>query len=278
MNTQRLFLGTNWKMHKTVREATDYTRRLLELLDSVPIPERIQLFLIPPFTAIAAVKKVSRGRFWVGAQNMHSEEWGPYTGEISAPMLQELGVDLVELGHAERRRSFNETDAAINRKVHLALAHGLRPLVCIGDSAEEKSSGVEREALTRQIKIALHGVSKPQASALIIAYEPFWAIGESGTAADAEWIRSMGVHVRSVLASLFGSETGQGIPVIYGGSLNESNAAQILTGTGTDGLFIGRAAWNPDSFFRLISACSESATESGAQTLQPMSPKGAKMS
>ena len=262
MNTQRLLLGTNWKMHKTIREATDYARRLLELLDSVPIPERIQLFLIPPFTAIAAVKQASSGRFWVGAQNMHSEEWGAYTGEISAPMLRELGADLVELGHAERRRLFNETDAAINRKVHLALAHGLRPLVCIGDSAADKSSGVEREALTRQIKIALHGVSGPQASTLIVAYEPFWAIGESGAAADTEWIRTMCGHIRNVLVSLFGSEAGQEIPVIYGGSVNESNAVRILTESAANGLFIGRAAWDPDGFFRLINACSKYSLES----------------
>ena len=262
MNTRSLFLGTNWKMHKTIREATDYTRRLLGLLDSVPILGKIQLFLIPPFTAIAAVKEVSGGRFWVGAQNMHSEKWGAYTGEISAPMLRELGVDLVELGHAERRRLFNETDASLNAKVHLALEHELRPLLCIGDSAEDKSSGVEREALTRQIKIALHGVSGPQASALIVAYEPFWAIGESGTAADVDWIRSMSGHIRNVLVSLFGSEAGQEIPVIYGGSVNESNAAHILAETGTNGLFIGRAAWDPDDFFRLINGCSRYLTES----------------
>ena len=275
MNTQRLFLGTNWKMHKTIQEATDYARRLLELLDTIPIPEGVQLFLIPPFTSIAAVKQVSRGKFWVGAQNMHSEEWGAYTGEISAPMLKELGADLVELGHAERRRLFNETDAAVNRKVHLALAHGLRPLVCIGESAEDKFSGVEREALTRQIKIALHGMSKPQASSLIVAYEPIWAIGESGTAADAEWIRSMGDHIRNVLGSLFGSEAGQGIPVIYGGSVNESNASQILSETGANGLFIGRAAWDPDNFFRLINVCLESAPKSGGQLLQPLRQKRA---
>jgi len=130
---------------------------------------------------------------------MHWEEWGPYTGEISAPMLEELGVDLVELGHAERRRYFNETDECVQRKVHTALKHGIRPLVCIGERLEERESGIEKDIISRQLKVAFGGVAEKDASMLMVAYEPVWAIGEQGTAASVEDVRIMSAHIRGLL-------------------------------------------------------------------------------
>lgn len=263
MNESPVLLGTNWKMNKTTREAADYTCLLLKELGSLLHLETVQLFIIPPFTAISAVKQSSLGKFWVGAQNMHHEVSGAFTGEISAAMLQDLCVDLVELGHAERRLYFRETDDTINRKVRLALEYGLRPLLCVGELEEEKAFGVEREAVARQIKIALNGVSKEQASSLIVAYEPAWSIGESGVAADVEYIRVMNRHVREILSGLFGPEASKCVPVIYGGDVNESNAAEILTGSATDGLFIGRAAWEAEGFAAIIRLCLEAISPEG---------------
>ena len=242
-------------MNKTVREAVEYTTDLLSLIDPPNGTNHAQLFLIPPFTAIEAVRKASQGKFWVGAQNMHSEEWGPYTGEISAPMLQELGVDLVEIGHAERRTHFGETDADINRKVLLALRYGLRPLLCVGEEAEDKNFGVARETLARQLKIALHGVEPRAASDLIVAYEPVWAIGETGKQAEGSYIREVRAHLQSVLCGLFGAEAGLSVPVIYGGDVNNQNAVEILKSSEADGLFIGRAAWQAENFAELIRIC-----------------------
>jgi triosephosphate isomerase len=255
MNKHRIFLGTGWKMNKSVRDAIEYTRRLLELLAIIPNLDCGQIFLVPPFTAIEAVKKNSQGKLWVGAQNMHWEEWGSFTGEISAPMLQELGVDLVELGHAERRHYFNETDVAINKKVLLALQYGMRPLICVGEGLEDKEYGVQKETVARQLRIGLHGVPRESAKQLIVAYEPVWAIGEEGTPADPDFVRVMHTHIRSLLADIFGPETSIGIPVLYGGTVNSDNAASLLTEGQTDGLFIGRAAWDANKFADLIDSC-----------------------
>jgi triosephosphate isomerase len=257
MNRPRILLGTGWKMNKTVREAADYAQRLVKVLDDSAGLDDIQLFVIPPFTAIEAVKRSSAGRFWVGAQNMHWEEWGPYTGEISAPMLEELGVDLVELGHAERRRYFNETDECVQRKVHTALQHGIRPLVCIGERLEERESGIEKEVISRQLKVAFGGVAAEHASMPMVAYEPVWAIGEQGTAATIEDVRTMSGHIRGLLREIFGVDASS-VPVLYGGTVDMTNCSDLLTAGGIDGLFIGRAAWNVDGFARLIASCAAS--------------------
>jgi len=257
MNRGHILLGAGWKMNKTAREAADYAQRLLKVLDDTRGLDDIQLFVIPPFTAIEAVKRASAGRFWVGAQNMHWEEWGPYTGEISAPMLEELGVDLVELGHAERRRYFNETDDCVQRKVHTALKHGIRPLVCIGERLDERESGLEKEIISRQLKFAFGGVAAKHASMLMVAYEPVWAIGEQGTAASIEVVRIMNGHIRGLLEEIFGPDASS-VPVLYGGTVDVNNCSELLTAGGIDGLFIGRAAWNVDGFARLIASCATS--------------------
>jgi triosephosphate isomerase len=252
MNNQRVLFGTNWKMHKTMQEAVDYICRLLELLQTTPGIEQAQVFVIPPFTAIEAVRRASAGKLWIGAQNMHWAEWGAYTGEISAPMLVELGVDLVELGHAERRRYFNETDAEVNCKVHSALRHGLRPMICVGEQTEDKEFGVAQEALSRQIRMAMRGVESQQASSLIIAYEPVWSIGRDAASASPDYVRTMREYIRGILGELFGPETSDRVPVIYGGDVNVSNCAALLTEGKVDGLFVGRAGRQADAFANLI--------------------------
>jgi L-erythrulose 1-phosphate isomerase len=256
MNGPRIFLGTSWKMNKTVSEALEFAQRLPEVLGNVSGLEEIQLFVIPPFTAIEAVKRASAGRFWVGAQNMHWAEWGAFTGEISAPMLQELGVDLVELGHAERRQHFNESDESVQRKVHTALRHGLRSLVCIGEQSSDREFGVEKEVIVRQLRVALSGVPPECAARLMVAYEPVWAIGEEGTPASPADVRVMSAHIRDLLEDTLGAEAAL-VPVLYGGTVNPENAAELLLGGRTDGLFVGRAAWQAEGFARLIANCAE---------------------
>ena len=213
--------------------------------------------LFPPFTAIEAVKRASLGKFWVGAQNMHWEDSGAYTGEISAPMLRELGMDLVELGHAERRQYFNENDVCISWKVRAALRHNLRPVICVGESAEDRNFGVENETVMRQVRMAITNVKPQDAQNLILAYEPVWAIGEEGTMASPDNVREMSGHIRCVLESNLGTEAASRVPIIYGGDVNENNAPQILRDGGVRGLFIGRAALQVENFIHLIRACLE---------------------
>ncbi|HEV2500099.1 MAG TPA: triose-phosphate isomerase [Terriglobia bacterium] len=261
MSRQCLFLGSNWKMNKTVSEAVTYISELLDLLSRGPDLGSTRVFVIPPFTAIQAVKALAGGKIWVGAQNMHWAESGAYTGEISPPMLQELGVDLVELGHAERRQHFNETDTAVNLKVISALHYNLRPLICVGESQEDKEYVVEKETVGRQLRISLRDVPPGRSGNIIIAYEPFWAIGHDRMTADVDHIRMMSQHIRAVLEDLFGNAGGS-IPVIYGGDVNGSNALRILIDGGVDGLFVGRAAWEAPAFASLIQACIEVARNS----------------
>lgn len=252
---RRLFIGTGWKMNKTIAEAAQYLTQLRAILPAWGETSRLQPFLIPPFTAIETVKRLSPAHFWVGAQNMHWAEVGAYTGEISAPMLRELGVDLVEIGHAERRRDFGETDALVNRKVLVTLRYGMRPLICVGEQSEDLQYGVQRETVVRQLKIAVHGVAPDQANRLLIAYEPAWAIGDRGTAASPQEIEPVTAAIRQSLAQCFGSEASDSIPVLYGGTVNSGNARSILDAGGADGLFVGRYAWQPEGFAELIRIC-----------------------
>ncbi len=257
MTAKKILLGTNWKMNKNLAEASDYSRCLAALLGSLPEKERIQVFVIPPYTSIEAVKRLSQGRFWVGAQNVHWAEWGAYTGEISAPMLRDLSVDLVELGHAERRQHFGETDEMINKKLHRVIQYGFRPLLCIGERSEDKFYGVERETVGRQLRIALKDILPAHTAGLIIAYEPVWAIGEGGSAANAEYLEMMLVHIRGILANMLGDEPARSIQVVYGGTINQGNALEILTQTSSEGLFVGRAAWEIDGITQLVGICIE---------------------
>jgi len=256
MTPRRLFLGTGWKMNKTAREAVDYTQRLIAHLSEIRGHQSFQLFVLPPFTAIEAVKRAADGKFWVGAQNMHWAKQGAFTGEISAPMLSELGVDLVELGHAERRMYFNETDEALQRKVAAALEFNIRPLVCVGEQREERERGSGQDVVAQQLCRALQGTADQMLSRLMVAYEPVWAIGEHGTAATARNLREMQQHIRSTLADMFGAASAS-VPVLYGGTVNEMNAVNLLVEGGVDGLFIGRAAWEADGFAGIIRACAD---------------------
>jgi triosephosphate isomerase len=254
--------GTNFKMNQTPAETAAFYRQLAA---SVHHPSGVNLFVIPPYTSLGAVAEVAGQpphRIWVGAQNVHWAPDGAYTGEISVGMLRALDVDLVLLGHAERRRDFHETDVELNRKVLAALAGGLRVLFAIGETVEERSFGVGGESVLRQLKIGLHDVQPGHLQLLQIAYEPVWSIGAGGTPASPEDVEPIARLIRSGCQDLF-AESGGDIPILYGGSVDPGNAATFTALPDIDGLFVGRAAWTVEGFIATYQAGYEGARVPG---------------
>ena len=215
-------------------------------------PDEIELFIIPSYTTLeSATKNVDRSFVKLGAQNMCWEEQGQFTGEISPLMLKELGLDLVMIGHSERRHVFGETDAEENLKVKAALSHGFTALLCIGETAQEKNFGISPEVLRTQLKVGFHDVDPSLAPRIWVAYEPVWSIGVNGTPASADYAEEMHKVIKGCLLEIFG-DAGADIPVLYGGSVNPGNANELIVQPSIDGLFTGRAAWQADKFDRLI--------------------------
>lgn len=264
------WIGTGWKMNKTVAETRRYVADL-----KARLPDKVSadyaLFIIPPFTALAAAREaIGAAPVLLGAQNMHWAEAGAYTGEISAPMLEEFGIDLVELGHSERREYFAETDATINLKVKAALRHGFRPLLCVGDSAEERAAGASAAAVVRQVRLAFAGLAKGEINHCLVAYEPIWAIGEGGVPASPEEARAVHVALHAALKEL-GVPS---VPVLYGGSVNLDNAVALAGEPAIDGLFVGRAAWSAEGFASLISKVMAARTHIRSTPAEAMSAIG----
>lgn len=240
-------------MNKTVGEAKAYAVMLRKFLEREK-PD-LSIFIIPPFTALRTVCDVLKeSPIKVGAQNMHWEEKGSFTGEISPLMLKDCGVEIVELGHSERRVYFGETDFIVNKKVLAALKNGLNPLICIGETALEKEFKVTEEYVSQQIKIALKNVSPKQIRNVIIAYEPVWAIGEAGIPAEPSYANAVQKLIRRRVAQLYGDRISKHIPILYGGSVDIENAASFTKQPEIDGLFVGRSAWDLTSFKELIQA------------------------
>ncbi|MBO1358488.1 triose-phosphate isomerase [Acetobacter sacchari] len=239
MSKHPFWVGTSWKMNKTLPEAEDFCSELRKRF-----PHRddgIQRFIIPPFTMVRDVKHmIADLPVKVGAQNMHWEDSGAWTGEISPPMLIDCGLDLVELGHSERRAHFGETDETVGLKVAAALAHGLTPLICIGETAEDKSNGRADSVLEREVRAALRHVAAKEASTILLAYEPVWAIGERGTPASADYADARHKHISTVAEDCLGRK----LPCLYGGSVNPKNCRELASCSHIDGLFIGRSAWD----------------------------------
>lgn len=251
---KKFHIGTSWKMNKS---ASDTARYLIDLKGKIPCETDCEIFVVVPYTALwKAVEVTSGSPIKVGAQNMHWVDEGPYTGEVSPMMLAEVGVQVVELAHSERRAYYNETDQDVNKKVHAALAHGLTPILCIGERQSDKDYGVSIEYLAIQTKIALHGLSAKDAERVWVAYEPVWAIGVGGTPAEPAYADAMQGAIRDVLCAMFGAESGSKIPILYGGSVNEENAVALAMMPHIDGLFIGRAGLDVDSFSRIIASVS----------------------
>ena len=244
-----VWIGTNWKMNKGPSEAL----AAAEALKSYQPPEGVKPFIIAPFTSLQVVAETLKdSSVLVGAQNMHWEESGSWTGEISPGMIEECGADIVLIGHSERRQHFAETDWTVSRKMAAALRHGLKPLLCIGESLDEYDYGVTDETLARQLKIALHNVAVEDLPNILIAYEPVWAIGAGGRAADTDCVTRVHTSLRQVLNEIAGVEIGERVPLLYGGSVTQDNARSYVEQPNVDGVFVGRAGWNVPDFEKLI--------------------------
>lgn len=248
---KKLYFGTNLKMYKAIAETTQYLQSLVSNTKDISRDE-IELFVIPSYTTLSnAVTCVDREFVKIGAQNMCWEDQGQFTGEISPLMLKELGIDLVMIGHSERRHVFGETDMEENLKVKTSLKHGFTTLLCIGETGEQKEFGISPEVLRTQLKIGFHGVSSEQASKIWVAYEPVWSIGVNGIPATAEYAEAMHKVIKECLTEIFG-DASKDIPVLYGGSVNPGNANELIVKPSIDGLFTGRSAWQADAFDKLI--------------------------
>jgi triosephosphate isomerase len=243
------WLGTSWKMTKSIAEAAKYADELAAAVDD--IPNHVELFVLPPFTMISLVaQRLAHTRVRVGAQNAHWASSGAYTGEVSTSMVAEAGATIVEIGHSERRAAFGETDTTVNLKTKAVLSAGLRPLVCVGEPWEEREFGTASEYVVRQVKVALAGIPAHDISRVMVAYEPVWAIGDGGRPATASQVREMHSIIRAALVDRYG-EAGEAVPLLYGGSVNQDNAAELASQEHVDGLFVGRAAWTADGYLSL---------------------------
>jgi triosephosphate isomerase len=251
--TKRIYLGSNQKMYKTASEVQDY---LLNLSLNVSDLSRkdLTIFIIPSYTSLDRARRtVKKGDILLGAQNMYWEDEGQYTGEISPRMLRDLDIEVVLVGHSERRHVLGETDEEENRKVLSALSHGFICLLCIGETAGQKALGLSDETLRTQLKKCLHGVATEYLDRLWIGYEPVWAIGTSGTPASAEYANEKHYIIKQCLYELYGGSYTK-VPVLYGGSVNRENCEELAAQKYVDGLFIGRAAWDADGFNGIIRA------------------------
>ena len=250
MNRKNIVAG-NWKMNKTVAEARDLISLLLAPLMEVADVERV---LCPPFASLFAVSSMLDGSgIGLGAQNMHWEEKGAFTGEIAPNMVKEV-CDYVIIGHSERRTYFGETDATVNKKLHAALKHDLTPIVCVGETLDEYESGRTSEVVLRQINLGFAGVDPAIASRIVVAYEPVWAIG-TGKASSGENANQVhGQVIRPALTELYGADVAQAIRIQYGGSVTAANASEFFSQSDIDGALVGGASLKVDDFVAITKA------------------------
>jgi triosephosphate isomerase len=243
------FIAGNWKMYKTVHEAVVFVKEFRGLVKDVT---DVEIVVGPPFTAVHAVAEAARNtNIGVAAQNLHWEREGPFTGEVSAAMIKEAGAEYVIIGHSERRRLFGETDAIVNRRVAAAIAAALTPIVCIGETLEERERNDTLAVLDRQIKESLDGVTAEQLAELVVAYEPVWAIGtgRNATAAQAEEAHA---HIRKRLRQWFGADAAEHCHVIYGGSVKPDNIRELIGEPDVDGALVGGASLDVKSFTDIV--------------------------
>ncbi len=250
MIRKKLIAG-NWKMNKTASEGVSLAQDLVAEVGKVV---DIDIVICPPFTALESVGKIVDGStVKLGAQNMHPETNGAFTGEVSAPMLRAFFATHVILGHSERRQYFGETDVFINKKVIAALKNQLRPILCVGETLAEREAGSTLKVVQTQLEAGLEGVSKDLATSVVIAYEPVWAIG-TGKVATTEQAQEVHAFIRSLLTKLFGDPVAQKVRILYGGSMKPANAPELLAQKDIDGGLIGGASLETRSFVDLVKA------------------------
>jgi triosephosphate isomerase len=250
MIRKKLIAG-NWKMNKTSADAVSLAR---EIVVAIGTQSDVDVVLCPPFTALEAVAGAIDGSLVkLGAQNMHFEASGAFTGEISAPMLRAIFATHVILGHSERRTLFGETDELVNRKVLAALKNQLRPILCVGESLAEREAAATLKVVQAQTERALDGVSREMAASIVVAYEPVWAIG-TGKVATTEQAQEVHAFIRGLLTKLYGEPAAQRVRILYGGSMKPANAPELLAQKDIDGGLIGGASLEARSFLELIRA------------------------
>ena len=244
------FIAGNWKMFKTVHDTVVYVKEFRSLVKDM---EDVEIVIAPPFTAVYAAAEAARNsNLGVAAQNLHWERDGAFTGEIAGPMIKEAGAEYVIIGHSERRTLFGETDQSVNRKIGAGIAAGLVPIVCIGETLAEREAGETLSVLDRQIKSGFDGVTGEQVGALVIAYEPVWAIG-TGRTATAVQAQEAHAHIRQRLRQWFGAPAADECHVIYGGSVKPDNTKDLIAQPDVDGALVGGASLDIKSFFEIVS-------------------------
>jgi triosephosphate isomerase len=250
------FIAANWKMHKTVHEAVVFVKEFRSLVKDI---DDVEIVVAPPFTAVHAVAEAARNsNVGVSGQNAHWEKQGAFTGEVSADMVREAGADYVILGHSERRRLFGETDETVNRRLVAALGAKLTPIVCIGETLDEREADQTLSVLDRQIRAGFDGMTGEQIASLVIAYEPVWAIG-TGRNATPEQAEEAHAHIRQRLRQGFGGQAADQCHVIYGGSVKPDNIHELVTLPDVDGALVGGASLELKSFHDLVARSRKSA-------------------
>lgn len=246
---RKKIIAGNWKLNKTSLESIDLVNALKRELDGV---RQADVVVCPPFTALADVHEVlTDSHIQLGAQNVYWEDSGAFTGEVSAPMLKDLGVEYVIIGHSERRQFFNETDATVNKRLNAVLNHGLVPIVCVGENLQEREGNKTFDVIRTQCRGSLAGLKPEQMKKTVIAYEPVWAIGTGKTASPAQ---AQEVHkfIRDLVREQFGAEVADVVRIQYGGSVKADNAAELMSQPDIDGALVGGASLKADSFSQLV--------------------------
>lgn len=255
MSRKPLMAG-NWKMNNTVGEAVVLTQEICNNLKR-SWPDKVDVVICPPFVDLKPAKTVlefDKTEVAVGAQNVHWEPSGAYTGEISVAMLKEIGCEYCIVGHSERRTMFGETNENVNNKVHALIEGGIAPIVCVGESLAVRDDGTAEEFVCAQVRAALAGVEAGDAKSIVVAYEPIWAIG-TGRTATPEQAEAVCSAIRATLTELFGAELAESLRILYGGSMNVGNVESLLAQPNIDGGLVGGASLKADSFLELVKAC-----------------------
>jgi len=246
---RKKLIAANWKMYKTPETTLSFFKEFLPL---VADHARDEIVVCPPFVDLqTAIAAAAGSNVFVGAQNLHWEKEGAFTGEISAPMLNAIGATHVIIGHSERRQYFNETDDTVNRKLELALESGLTPIVCVGEVLEEREAGLTEDVLRRQCMRAFNGISARKAAKLVIAYEPVWAIG-TGKTATPKMASDAHAEIRREAAKAFGEDFAANLRILYGGSVKPENCPSLMCDEEIDGALVGGASLDPKNFTKIV--------------------------
>ncbi|MGZ8592194.1 MAG: triose-phosphate isomerase [Actinomycetota bacterium] len=253
MSERRPIIAANWKMHKTHLEAIQAVQKLSYLLDKDDA-EHVEVVICPPFTALRTIETLlqsDRLPYLLGAQNVHWEDKGAFTGEVSPGMLEALKVSYVIVGHSERREHSGETDETVNKKVRAIFKHGMRPILCVGETLQEHDTGGTQDKVAGQVRADLHGVTAEDAARLVVAYEPIWAIGTGRNAEPADAGEVIGM-IRETLGSLYAKDVADAIRIQYGGSVKAGNVRDFMAHPEIDGALVGGASLDPEDFALIV--------------------------